>query len=93
MQPDFINACFQLAAAAFTLNHCRVLYKEKKVAGVSILSVSFFVCWGVFNLYYYPSLNQPLSFIAGVVILLANLIWVGCLIYYRFVLPKSVFFD
>lgn len=83
--PDFINGCFELAGAMFILNHCRVLYNDKKVAGVSVVSVMFFVAWGFFNLFYYPSLNQFWSFWAAVIMVGCNLIWVVLLIYYRYV--------
>ncbi|HET8688644.1 MAG TPA: hypothetical protein VFM18_18675 [Methanosarcina sp.] len=81
--PDLINGSFELFGGVFILNHCRVLYQDKKVAGVSILSTAFFFAWGVWNLYYYPHLEQWLSFVGGLSIASANLLWVYLLIYYK----------
>ena len=61
---DLINGLFEALAGLFVLNHCRVLHAHKQARGVSIVSSGFFTLWGVWNLYYYPALNQPLSFTA-----------------------------
>jgi hypothetical protein len=37
----------------------------------------FFTSWGVWNLYYYPSLGQWLSFAAGIALCLGNIAWVS----------------
>lgn len=80
---DLINSLFELLGGFFILNHCWVLYQHKEVKGVSILSVVFFTLWGYWNLFYYPSLNQWLSFVGGVFICLANILYVGLLLKYR----------
>lgn len=80
---DFINGAFEASAALAVLNHCRVLYVAKTFAGVSLLSTAFFWAWGVWNLYYYPSLGQWLSFSGGVAIMLANLLWLALMLHYR----------
>jgi len=83
MNPDTINAAFEILGGFFILNHCRVLYKVKAVAGISIASVIFFNVWGFFNLFYYPHLGQTLSFYAAMLITVSNTIWVIMLIKYR----------
>lgn len=83
MTPDTINATFELLGAIFVLNHCRVLFKHKSSDGVSALSLSYFLSWGFWNLYYYPSLNQQLSFYAGVVLATSNVIYLAMVIYFR----------
>ena len=40
--PDLVNACFELFASIMILNNCRVLIKDQAVAGVSVVSTSFF---------------------------------------------------
>jgi len=80
---DIINALFELFGGIFILNHCLVAYKDKAVAGVSIISVIFFSAWGYWNLFYYPHLGQWWSFYGGVFIVLANTLWVGLLLKYR----------
>ena len=80
---DVCNASYELLGGFFVLNHCRVLLRDKAVAGVSILSVMMFTTWGVWNLYYYPSLGQWASFAGGLFIFFANAIWVALLVHYR----------
>jgi len=82
MNADLINAIFELGGGFFILLHCKAVFKDKAVAGVSVLAVIFFSLWGFWNLYYYPSLNQMLSFYSGIFIAMANTFWVGLLLYY-----------
>jgi len=81
--PDAINGAFELCAGFFVLKHCAVLYKDKLVRGVSLLAAFFFTSWGFWNLFYYPHLEQWLSFYGGLLIVLANSLWVGMMIYYK----------
>ncbi|BCJ91730.1 hypothetical protein IZ6_24650 [Terrihabitans soli] len=82
MNPDLLNAAFEAAAALFILNHCRVLYRDKSVRGVSITSTVFFTGWGFWNLIYYPSLGQSWSFYAGMAVVAANALWLGLMLFY-----------
>ena len=82
MTADLINGLFEAFAGIFVLNHCRVLRRDRAVAGVSIASVVFFTAWGVWNLFYYPALGQSLSFIGGLFVVVANGIYVGMLLSY-----------
>lgn len=79
---DIINAAFELGGAIFLCHNCITLYKDKAVAGVSILSTAFFTGWGVWNIYYYPTLDQFWSMAAAAALTFFNLIWVGQMIYY-----------
>lgn len=54
---DQINSVFEFCAIFMILNHCLVLYKDKKVRGVSVLSSVFFTTWSFWNTYYYPNIN------------------------------------
>jgi hypothetical protein len=83
MMIDTINGMFEALAGLFALNHCRVLCRDKAVAGVSIASTVFFACWGVWNLYYYPALGQWLSFAGGLFIVSANAIYISLLVYFK----------
>jgi len=83
MWADIINASFAMLAGIAVLNHCRTVIKHKEVAGVSILSTAFFTVWGVWNLYYFPSLGQWWSFYGGLIVVFANTLWVFLLIKYR----------
>jgi hypothetical protein len=88
MNNDMMNAFFEFGGGIAILNHCRVLYKDKTVNGVSVLSTIFFTTWGFWNVYYYPSLNQWVSFYGGLVIAFANLLWVILLLCYTLNKPK-----
>lgn len=81
--PDWINGTFEFGAGLAVLNHCRVLYIAKKHEGVSITSTAFFWGWGVWNLFYYPHLDQWISFAGGLFIMVANLLWLCLMLKYR----------
>lgn len=80
---DLINGLFEVLSGLFVLNNCRVLLKDKKVHGVSVSATVFFTMWGLWNLFYYPSLGQTLSFYAGFVVTGANVFWVALALRYR----------
>lgn len=79
---DLINSMFELFGAPFILLNCYRVYQDKSVAGVSIIATAYFVAFGAWNIYYYPSLGQMLSFYAGVALLSANALYVSLLIWY-----------
>lgn len=79
---DLINALYELGAGFAVLLHCRQLYKDKVVRGASWVATAFFFSWGIWNLYYYPHLNQWLSFFGGLAIASANFVWLGMMLYY-----------
>jgi hypothetical protein len=83
---DLINSLFEAFAALAILNHARIGIKNKNVGGVSISSTAFFTAWGIWNVWYYPSIEQYYSFCAGMAVLLANFVWLTVL--YRFT-PKD----
>ena len=80
---DSINGFYELLGGLLILNHCRAVVRDKAVAGVSIVSTALFTTWGVWNLYYYPHLDQWASFTGGIAIVLANALWVGLMLRYR----------
>ncbi len=82
MSPDFINGLFEFLGSVFIWRSIWLLNRQKQVHGVSILSIGFFMSWGYWNLYYYPNLNQWLSFAGGLSIVTANTIWVSQIGYY-----------
>lgn len=63
-------------------HHCWTLYRDKQVKGVSVFATVFFTTWGYWNLYYYPHLNQWVSFAGGVMIVTANTLWIAMMAYY-----------
>lgn len=83
MSPDLINACFELATGILLFLNSWKLYKDKVVKGVHILPLMLITAWGFWNLYYYPHLDQWFSFWGGVVLVIANVLWFGLIIYYK----------
>lgn len=83
MSPDLINGLFELAGSYFTWKNAWILYQEKEIKGVYWPTWLFFTVWGLWNLIYYPSLNQYFSFYAGIVLVAGNIAWVGLAFYYK----------
>jgi membrane protein YdbS with pleckstrin-like domain len=81
--PDIINGLFEVLGGYFIFLHIKTLYEDKEVKGVSWAAVLFFVTWGYWNLYYYPHLGQFISLVGGVVLAVANTIWLIMIIYYK----------
>jgi hypothetical protein len=79
---DLINGAFEAIGGLLVLNHCRVLFRQKRVAGVSKLSIAIFDAWGFWNLFYYPHLDQWFSFAGGLVIVAANALWLAMMLHY-----------
>ena len=74
--PDAINGTFELMSGFFLWNNVRILLKQKSIRGVSVLTTAVFALWGFWNLFYYPHLNQWLSFVGGLNVVSANATWV-----------------
>ena len=79
---DAVNGSYELIGGIFVFLNCLKLYKDKKIRGVTLSTGLFFASWSWWNLYYYPSLNQWLSFLGGLLIGAANSAWIIMAIYY-----------
>lgn len=82
MNPDLINGLFECVGALVLVMNVRQLLKDKILHGVHILPTVFYTGWGIWNLYYYPSLDQWFSFIGAIAIVAVNAMWVTLAIYY-----------
>lgn len=80
---DYINSGFALAGAYMTWRSVLQLWRDRTVAGVYWPANIVFGAWGLWNLYYYPSLGQWSSFVCGSVNTLGNLVWVGLVLKWR----------
>ncbi len=76
MNNDLINGLFEFLGAIFIWKNFFTLLKDKEVKGIYYPSVVFFTLWGIWNIFYYPSLNQWISFVGGIVLALGNVFWV-----------------
>jgi hypothetical protein len=80
---DIINGSLELTSALFCTINIFKLVKDKEIKGVSWLPTFFYMIWGIWNLYYYPSLGQVFSFVGGVFIFAVNIVWLLLLFYYN----------
>ncbi len=80
---DAVNGTYELVGGIFLLLNFIKLYKDKKVRGIMLSSAAFFASWSWWNLYYYPSLNQWISFAGGLLIGITNATWIIMAIYYQ----------
>ncbi len=83
MIPDLINGAFESCGALLVLLHCRRVWIDQDVKGVSIFATAVFMLWGFWNLYYYPSLDQWFSFYGGMALVGANAMWLLLMLWYH----------
>lgn len=79
---DLINGSYELFGGVFILLSIIKLFRDKHVRGVSVWHAAYFTSWGIWNLYYYPHLNQWASFVGGIGVVATNGVWVLLMIYY-----------
>jgi hypothetical protein len=83
MSPDHFNALFECVGAAFLSLDCRALQRDKCLRGVYWPGRVFFASWGVWNVLYYPAIDQWFSFAAGLLVLAVNALWCSLAWRYR----------
>jgi hypothetical protein len=83
MTLDMINGLIELCGAMMLSNNIFALHRDKEIKGIHWSSTVFFTLWGIFNLFYYPSLDQWYSFFGGIAIVVVNTIWLSMIIYYK----------
>lgn len=82
MSPDLINGLFEFVAAAFIWMDVRRLRHDRTTRGVYWPGRAFFAAWGLWNLFYYPNLDQWMSFAGGCAIVAVNIWW--CTLAWRY---------
>jgi hypothetical protein len=75
--PDLINGIFEAGLAVFLWKGVLVLRTDKKVKGFYWPTVAWTTAWGLYNLYFYPHLDQWFSFTGGVAVVLVNITWLA----------------
>lgn len=80
---DLGNAFFEFGASLAIWLGVYKLYIDKELKGWSVISTMFFASWGLYNLFFYPSLNQWYSALAGCFVVTANIVWISMVFYYR----------
>lgn len=84
LTPDQINGSFELAGAYFTWSNFAAYYKARELVGVYWPATAFFTLWGLWNLYYYPAIGQPLSFSGGIALTSGSLAWLVLVLWDKF---------
>lgn len=79
---DLVNGLFEFIGGITLWMNVWRTHKDGGVKGVNTLYILYFSSWGWWNLYYYPSLGQWWSFAGGVFIVVANVVWLGQVVYY-----------
>ncbi|MGD9728446.1 MAG: hypothetical protein AB7L09_02635 [Nitrospira sp.] len=80
--PDLVNGLLELLGAIMLMGNVVAIRESKCIKGVRWYPVAFFSVWGFWNLYFYPHLDQWLSFIGGLCMVVANMLWLGHVGYY-----------
>jgi len=80
--PDIINGLFEMSGGFFLLLSVKKLLADKVVRGVSWLAVGFFATWSGWNLYFYASLDQWVSWTAGIWLLVINCWYLYLLVHF-----------
>lgn len=83
MNGDVLNGAFELGGAVLMLFSVRALLRDKMVRGFSPAPMAFITMWGLWNLFYYPSLGQWLSFTGGVALVIMNSVQLALVWRYR----------
>jgi hypothetical protein len=87
---DMINGALEFGGSLFLFRNCWMLYEDKVVKGVSPWATFYFFSWAVWNLFFYPSLNQYWSWIGGMCIGLSQFVWIVLALWYRFNKPEPL---
>ena len=84
MTADLINSGFEFTGTVAVALSAYSCWKNKSAAGVHWFSAIFFFVWGWWNLYYYSSLDQTASFIAGLMMVVTQMVYMLLVIKYTF---------
>ena len=83
LTPDIINGLFEGIGSVFMAANIVRILKDKKVAGFSWTASAFFGSWSLFNLFYYPHLDQFWSLAGAVCMAVSNTTYVVLVLYYK----------
>jgi hypothetical protein len=78
---DLINFFFGVFGALLAYQNIREAKKHNKIQGVHWYSTFFFSSWGIWNIYFYSSLELYLSVLGSICIVLVDFYWLY--LYYK----------
>ena len=79
---DLFNGMFEAGLSFFLWKGVLKLRVDKEVLGFYWPTVAWTTAWGLWNLFYYPHLDQWFSFVGGLLVVSVNLTWLGHVWYY-----------
>ena len=79
---DQINAIAEVIACIVLLPSIMTAWRMKVVQGVHWLTPAFFWSYGIWNLFYYHSLEQYWSGLAAILLVAQNTIWLLMVVLY-----------
>lgn len=80
---DLVNGLYETIGVLFVAMNIRAIRRDKAVRGFSLVPLMFWTSWGAWNLVYYPSLHQTMSFIGAFSTFLANMVYLAYCFKYR----------
>lgn len=80
--PDLINGLFEAFGSFAILLSVLKILQTKSSKGAHWLTTFFFTSWGLWNLYYYYSLEQYFSWYAGMAVVVVNAAYLWFLLRY-----------
>ena len=90
MKPDYGNALFEGFGAFFIWKSVFALWRDREIKGVYWPAWIFYTAWGLWNLYYYPAIDQWASFACGAVLVTGNLSWVVLAVKFKVLKTRTV---
>ncbi len=81
--PDFVNGTLELVGGVMLWANVQRLRRDRQIRGVDWRVTAFFMIWGVWNLFYYPNLDQWASFVGTLFLCSANAFWLVLAYRYR----------
>lgn len=81
MTMDTINGLFEIGGALITLLSLQRLRRDRAMMGFHWGPTIFFTVWGLWNILYYPHLDQPVSTVGAVLLVAVNLAYLGLMVH------------
>jgi hypothetical protein len=79
---DIANAGFEILGANAVWYNVRCLYRDKKVAGISVHTTAFFALWSTWNIPFYPLNHLYWSAAGAVWMWAAQVTWIVMAVHY-----------
>ena len=79
---DITNGVFEFGGACLLWLNVRRLWRDRKLAGVSLVPTIWFNAWGAWNLVYYFAIHQYVSWVAGMGVFVVNTTWVALALWF-----------